>query len=1159
MKNLWIVCKNELIRYFISPLAYIYLIAFLILNGSFAIYFGKFFIRGEANLTPMFSYQLWLYLLFIPGISMRLWAEEFRQKTIVQIMTMPVSTASLVLGKFIASWLFCGLGLFLTFPFWISVNILGDPDNYVILLSYFGSFFIAGAMLSISQTMSALTKNQVIALVLAVIANLCFMLSGLEYILSFFRLFAPASIVDLIASFSFDTHFFNITQGIIELRDIIFFLSVIILFNITTLIIINFRTSGASSWFKATGRNYYILCFLFMLSGFIGINLLANTLTRTIFWDVTQEKLFALSSSTKNILKTLPEDIIIKVYYSPELGKLDSNYRLMYDRLNLLLQQYVKYSNNKLSYAIYNPENFSTAEDYAINKGLKSIPLIETNQSAYFGLTISDSLDNSVSIAFLPLERSNFLEQDLTEAIYLLNHKKKDIGILSTLPIFDTDKANMVMPRWEMLNQIEKFYNIKSISKPTDIKQDLSALIIIHPRDLNPDMIAKIREYANQGGKILAFLDIATDSERIYAPVQEKFSSSNLDGLDKSWGFEFFPEIAVADLGNSLTVNISSDPKAPKFTQDIMQFYVSQAGINQVSPITKNLKKLLVSSTSFISPLKDKNIIFTPLLASGTNSALVEADWAQNAYNPITLLKNFKKDNYQKILAAHIKSKDLQTPFEVIVVSDTDLLYDTFWSKTINTNDGNIIIPLFDNINFVLNSLDVLTGNNDLLDLRGKTAKSRKFYKIEQKRREAQFDFAIKEQDIFDKIDQTKKGLVEIWNKKNYENRQNFTPDELSIISNIRKNLNSLKKELNQIRKDINKYVNKIDILIKFFNIYAIPLLIFMIWIIYKIVQINKQKKTFKTDKIWNKQLSYLCLISFIILGCGIVSVYHNNHQGINEFENQPFFANLSKQINQVEKISLKSNQTTLEFYKDGNEWKLKSHPKLYVMQDRMRSFLSALLEARYYEKKSDKAQNLSAFGLSPISIKGSPNIEVELKDAKNKIIENFEVGKFDIDIGRGTKGAYIKFDNKFQVWLVAIELIDLSTDYKEWTLSRIWDLRFGRFLSCNHQTNIDSLAQLVKTLLNTQIISEESLLPTTEPDFSLDIQSEGNEKFKINFANKEEKYYIYYQFLKLPKNPILDAFAKYMDNNQYQISKADYMKIKEIYEQHFTTTKQNQ
>ena len=149
MQKLWVVTKNELWRYFVSPLAYVYLLSFLLLNASFALYFGDFFNRGQADLLPMFEFQPWLYLLFIPGISMRLWAEEFRHKTIVQIATQPVAVRTLVVGKFLASWLFCALALFLTFPFWLTVNVLGTPDNSVIALGYGASLMLAGCMLAI--------------------------------------------------------------------------------------------------------------------------------------------------------------------------------------------------------------------------------------------------------------------------------------------------------------------------------------------------------------------------------------------------------------------------------------------------------------------------------------------------------------------------------------------------------------------------------------------------------------------------------------------------------------------------------------------------------------------------------------------------------------------------------------------------------------------------------------------------------------------------------------------------------------------------------------------------------------------------------------------------------------------------------------------------
>ena len=191
LSKIMTVTKNELIRYFVSPLAYVYLFCFVLLNASFTTYFGDFFNRGQADLLAMFAFIPWLYLLFIPGISMRLWSEEFRSKTIVQIATMPISITALVLGKFFAAWIFCSLALLFTFPFWITVNALGVPDNFVIFMGYCAAFILAGCMLAISQIMSALTKNQIIALVLSVIANLMFFWSGMEYVLSFFRMFLP--------------------------------------------------------------------------------------------------------------------------------------------------------------------------------------------------------------------------------------------------------------------------------------------------------------------------------------------------------------------------------------------------------------------------------------------------------------------------------------------------------------------------------------------------------------------------------------------------------------------------------------------------------------------------------------------------------------------------------------------------------------------------------------------------------------------------------------------------------------------------------------------------------------------------------------------------------------------------------------------------------
>ena len=244
MRNIWIVTKRELGAYFGTPLAYVFAVIFVALTGAFAFFIGNFFERGQADLQPFFNYHPWLYLLLVPAIAMRLWAEERKAGTIELLMTLPISTWEAIIGKFLAAWIFIGIALALTFPMWITVNILGNPDNGVILASYFGSFLMAGAFLAIGSCVSALTKNQVIAFIVA--ATICFLLvmSGLELVLGFFRGWAPAFIVDAIASMSFLNHFELISRGVITLPSLFFYFSIIAFFLFANVVIVEQRKAA---------------------------------------------------------------------------------------------------------------------------------------------------------------------------------------------------------------------------------------------------------------------------------------------------------------------------------------------------------------------------------------------------------------------------------------------------------------------------------------------------------------------------------------------------------------------------------------------------------------------------------------------------------------------------------------------------------------------------------------------------------------------------------------------------------------------------------------------------------------------------------------------------------------------------------------------------
>ncbi len=229
MRIMFIIARRELAAYFSTPLAYVFLVTYAASAGGMTFYVGGFFASRQANLSTFFTFQPWLFLALIPAIGMRLWAEERRTGTIEILMTMPVSTWEAVGGKFIAGWAFTGIALLLTTPIWYTVNYLGSPDNGVIIASYVATFLMAGALLALASCLSALTRNQVIAFVISIAACTLMMVGGADVVVAALRKVAPAIIVDFVASASFLTHFVTITNGVLDLRDTMFFLSFIAL------------------------------------------------------------------------------------------------------------------------------------------------------------------------------------------------------------------------------------------------------------------------------------------------------------------------------------------------------------------------------------------------------------------------------------------------------------------------------------------------------------------------------------------------------------------------------------------------------------------------------------------------------------------------------------------------------------------------------------------------------------------------------------------------------------------------------------------------------------------------------------------------------------------------------------------------------------------
>ena len=226
-RHVWTIAKRELGGYFASPVAYVFLVIFLLLTGFFTFTAGAFFERGEASLGAFFGWHPWLYLVLVPAVGMRLWAEERRAGTIELLLTLPITPWQAIIGKFLASWLFLALALALTFPVVLTVNVLGSPDNGIIFAGYLGSLFLAGAYLAVTCMTSAMTRNQVVAFILAVVICLFLILAGFNPVTDLLVRWASPDFVDTVAAFSVITHYDGFQRGVIDTRDLLFFLSVI--------------------------------------------------------------------------------------------------------------------------------------------------------------------------------------------------------------------------------------------------------------------------------------------------------------------------------------------------------------------------------------------------------------------------------------------------------------------------------------------------------------------------------------------------------------------------------------------------------------------------------------------------------------------------------------------------------------------------------------------------------------------------------------------------------------------------------------------------------------------------------------------------------------------------------------------------------------------
>lgn len=590
---------------------------------------------------------------------------------------------------------------------------------------------------------------------------------------------------------------------------------------------------------------------------FLGFNILVNQGLRDVRIDLTQARLYTLSDGTRNVLKAIPEPITLRFFFSDKLASNAPQLKQYGTRVRELLERYAALAGGKIRLEVIDPEPFTEAEDRAVQAGLQGAQL--PGGSLYFGLVGSNTLDQQQTIAFFQAEKEQFLEYDLTKLIYgLSNPAKPTIGILGALPLEYGPGGMMAAMRGQMqpyliLEQIKQFFQVKMLdaSKPEEIDDKLSTLILAHPKDLSPQAQYAIDQYVLKGGRLIVFADpysetmAAMPNPMTGQPMPGGDQSSLLPELFKAWGIEVQAGKFVADLSMAQRVQ-TGRPGAAAVADYIPWLAIPGERLSQDDVVTAELTQINAASMGAIRKLDGATTTLTPLITSSKQAMLMDAADLQGDPNPQVLAEKFKATGEIYTMAARISGAaktafpggapadtktagpqvtDSAKPINVLLVADADMLDDRFWVRTQQMMGQSMYVPIAANADLLVNAIDNMSGSGDLIGLRSRGRSQRPFEVIDNMRRVAEQQFLARQRALEQKLETTQKQLAELQSKAQDQSNALLSAEQEAAITTFRDDLLSTRRELRGVQRELNRDIEGLQVFVKFINIGLMPLL----------------------------------------------------------------------------------------------------------------------------------------------------------------------------------------------------------------------------------------------------------------------------------------------------------------------------------------------
>ena len=631
-------------------------------------------------------------------------------------------------------------------------------------------------------------------------------------------------------------------------------------------------SGSASSSLRGNGR---FLIFILAAILFIVINIFAQSRLANWRLDLTEDGLYTLSDGTKQILEGIEEPITLTFYYSERLGQEVPSYGLYAKRVQDLLAEFVTLADSNLVLDIVKPEPFSDAEDAAVAAGLQGVPLDQSGEKVYFGLTAVNAIDGNDTISFFAPEREAFLEYDLAKIIDRLSQSKQPIiGLITSLPLEGQATPPMMgagrppASPWLIYQQLSESYQVQKIEPDaTEIPEDVSLLMVIHPQGLSEGLRYAIDQYVLAGGHTQIYVDPHAEMQGGQPGMP---SASNLPDLFKAWGVAYNPDQIIGDLATAVRVRASAD-SALGAVQYLAWQNLANGNIVQDQVITDNLDTVMVASTGSFTLTEQSGLTWFPLLQSTALSAPIDATKVRQTPDPEGLLTDFKPTGETYVYAARLSGKaksafpagkpenvthraahlsEAGNEVNLVIYADSDFLADRFWAQTSNFFGQQMVIPTADNSDLFLNSVDVMAGSGALISLRSRGVSARPFSFVDEMRREAESKFRAQEQALSRELQQAEDRLAQLQGQQTPEGQELsavITPEQQQAIDQFKAQALQIRKELRNVQLALRQDIEALEGIVRFINIALIPILLTIFGLIKAIMVWRRRGQKIQT------------------------------------------------------------------------------------------------------------------------------------------------------------------------------------------------------------------------------------------------------------------------------------------------------------------------